>query len=275
MSLEPANLQFAVVDNQLPTIKLPILREKISHLKNLQSYNSKSSIHLVNRHDLLSDWNVEEENIILAEENENYHIISSIRYFTNSYCCGAMRKIDELNHPNHTGATNNHNFKDRTVTLQQVINFRVFLEITANGTTFMKLAFERYGYASKIDASESVQRFELLNDLQEVTHFSNGYHKVEFISSYLVHKQIDGGSNYKDLHIDWNSKDTYTITFPCQISDAKVLPLQLCKIVVYDSDLKGKNTIKMSSFVYLVNSMFTSNCILHIQSILIHNNLFC
>lgn len=244
IQLQHIRLQFNCDETLYPRISLPVMCKQSDIVHALDGPNVERNIFILQRKNLHSSWSVVDTNVTVHSDSDGNRL--SFCVDDSSYYCGLIKVNFTPQNTHSIYKPNSEIDPCSTIRIQQVVNVRTVLEITKHELVFMKLIFERYGIRSRSDTHQNASEFELQNDITGTTLFKNGFHNIEICPGKLKCKPLDGDfdNEWKNIHIDWNDRDEYTVVFQCMLSDNVVTRTHLCQIVVYEPG--SKKTVKMS-----------------------------
>ncbi|RDD37837.1 hypothetical protein TrispH2_011041 [Trichoplax sp. H2] len=244
--IEPNNLQF-IINDKYPTLQLPVLQSMQLKPTNLPKSEQKNSIQLYHGTSLYIEWSAKnlKNALINIEEDHNLFKINHCGFF-----CAVINQPKPLFDES---AVSSQPFVD--LTLQQQIDFQVFLSITTKGTAFVDIVITRKGIKYQPNRLKTIKLHELVNDMEDVTRLRNGYYQIKFLSSYLIHNSVDSRDKIKDICINWNARNSYVISYRCQLSDTVNFPGDLCQIIVQSKGINCRPIEALSSFIFLPDGL--------------------
>ena len=242
-----------------PRITLPVRCEQPDVMHALDGPNMERNVFILQRKDLNSRWSVVDTNVTVHSDSDGNRLSFCVN--GSSYYCGLIKVKSTPKNIHSIHKPNSEINPGSTIRIQQVVNVRTVLEITEHKLVFMKLIFERYGVRSRSDTHPNASKFELQNDIKGTSLFKNGLYDIKIRPGMLTCKPLDKDfdNEWKNIHIDWNDRDEYTVVFQCVLSDNVVTKTNVCQIVVYESG--SKETVKMSICSLLVITEYSLGCI--------------
>ncbi|RDD37833.1 hypothetical protein TrispH2_011038 [Trichoplax sp. H2] len=246
--IEPDRLEL-IKNSQYPTLQLPFFHGMESKPSSLIDDEEKNLIQLFSGKNLYAKWSTDDDigNPLKRTEKACVFQIDHFAYF----CAG----INHSERPSKNFSAKSPQFL--SLRLQQQIDFRVFLSVTGKGSAFIEIVITQKGIPYEPKRYKSVEQHELFNDLEDVTCLKNGYYQIKFLSSYLIHNSVDSKDSIKDIYINWNARNIYSVTYRCQLSDDE--PAELCQIIIQCEGKNGKPTEVISSSIFLPNDVNEEN----------------